>query len=52
MEELRKGTNFPHILEHVILELQYLADPEGRINSGWTRQSRDAAGNKIPGLLS
>lgn len=52
VEEVRKGTDFAHILEHIILELEHLADPEGLIYSGWTRQNRDAAGNKISGLYT
>ncbi|MBI2877483.1 MAG: hypothetical protein HYY20_11425 [Candidatus Tectomicrobia bacterium] len=52
VEELRRGTDFAHILEHVILELEHLADPDGVVYSGWTRQSRNTAGNKIPGLYA
>ncbi|HPF71613.1 MAG TPA: response regulator [Candidatus Krumholzibacteria bacterium] len=36
-EELRKGTNFAHVIEHVLLELIHLADPDGREFTGWTR---------------
>lgn len=36
-EEMRKGTNFAHVIEHVLLELIHLADAEDREFSGWTR---------------
>lgn len=36
--EVRKGTNFAHVIEHVILELIHLADPEKQRYTGWTRQ--------------
>ncbi|MFN8006301.1 MAG: hypothetical protein U0V70_04605 [Terriglobia bacterium] len=38
VKELRKGTDFAHVLEHVLLELQHLADPERRVYRGWTRR--------------
>jgi cyanophycin synthetase len=39
VEELQLGTDFAHVVEHVILELQHLADPRHRIYSGWTKCS-------------
>jgi cyanophycin synthetase len=39
VEELDAGTDFAHVIEHVVLELQHLADPEGRTYSGWTKCS-------------
>lgn len=39
--ELRNGTNFAHVIEHVILELIHLADPEQKIYTGWTRKKSD-----------
>ncbi len=36
--EVQKGTNFAHVIEHVILELIHLADPEKQIYTGWTRE--------------
>lgn len=38
IEEVRKGTDFAHVLEHVLLELEHLADPERRVYRGWTRK--------------
>jgi len=38
LSELRKGTNFAHVIEHVILELIHLADPEKQVYTGWTRK--------------
>lgn len=38
--EMTKGTDFAHVMEHVILELEYLADPEKRSYTGWTRKRR------------
>lgn len=38
LSEVRKGTNFAHVIEHVILELIHLADPAKEIYSGWTRK--------------
>ncbi len=39
VQELHLGTDFAHVVEHVILELQHLADPKHRIYSGWTKCS-------------
>jgi len=39
VEELQLGTDFAHVVEHVILELQHLSDPKHRIYSGWTKSS-------------
>jgi len=36
--ELQSGTNFAHVIEHVILELLHLADAEKGYYDGWTRQ--------------
>ncbi|MFB3926062.1 MAG: response regulator [Syntrophales bacterium] len=36
--EMRKGTNFAHVIEHVILELIFLSDKENRTYTGWTRE--------------
>jgi len=36
--EVRKGTNFAHVIEHVILELMHLADPDKQRYTGWTRE--------------
>lgn len=41
LSELRKGTNFAHVIEHVILEFIHLADPEKQVYTGWTRKRRD-----------
>jgi len=38
LEEVRKGTNFAHVIEHVLLELLHLADSEGRTYTGWTHE--------------
>lgn len=43
IQEIREGTDFAHILE-----LQYLADPEKLIYSGWTRTKRDDPGSQVP----
>ena len=43
LSEVEKGTNFAHVIEHVLLELIHLADPEKEIYSGWTRKT---GGNK------
>ncbi|MCG6537624.1 MAG: hypothetical protein L7F78_23650 [Syntrophales bacterium LBB04] len=37
-QELRKGTNFAHVIEHIILELIHLANSEKQYFTGWTRQ--------------
>lgn len=39
VEELGLGTDFAHVVEHVILELQHLADPRHRVYSGWTKST-------------
>jgi len=39
--ELVSGTNFAHVVEHVLLELIHLAHPEGPEFSGWTRETPD-----------
>ncbi len=41
LAELRKGTNFAHVIEHVLLELISLADPEKQVYTGWTREKGD-----------
>lgn len=38
IEELKKGTNLAHVIEHILLELLHLADPDKQVYSGWTRQ--------------
>ena len=42
LTELRNGTNFAHVIEHVILELIHLVDPQKEIYSGWTREKGDS----------
>lgn len=44
VEELRQGTDFAHIVEHILLELIHEADPKGRIYSGWTRGKTSEGG--------
>ena len=34
----RKGTNFAHIIEHVILELLFLSNSDNQLFKGWTRK--------------
>jgi len=41
IQEVDLGTDFAHVVEHVILELQHLADPRHRIYSGWTKPTPD-----------
>lgn len=41
LAELRKGTNFAHVIEHVLLEMIHLADPERQVYTGWTRDTGD-----------
>jgi len=43
VQEMRNGTDFAHVLEHVIVELEHLADPDGRIYRGWTRKKLESA---------
>ena len=50
LKELEEGTNLAHVVEHVALELQHLADPEHRVYTGWTKTKRDPGGRPIPGL--
>lgn len=38
IEELKKGTNLAHVIEHILLELLHLSDPDKQVYSGWTRQ--------------
>lgn len=38
LKELRKGTHFAHVIEHVILEMIHLADDDNKHYTGWTRQ--------------
>jgi CheY-like chemotaxis protein len=38
LSELRTGTNFAHVIEHVILELIHLVSPDNEEYSGWTRK--------------
>ena len=35
--ELEAGTDLAHVVEHVLLELIHLADPQGRAFTGWTK---------------
>jgi len=44
VHEMREGTNLAHVVEHVLLELLHLADPERRIYTGWTTPRRGAEG--------
>ncbi len=37
IREVEKGTNFAHIIEHVLLEMIHLAD-KGQVYKGWTRK--------------
>jgi len=39
--EVLNGTNFAHVIEHVILEMIHLADPEKQTYTGWTRKKED-----------
>lgn len=41
--ELIGGTNFAHVVEHVLLELIHLAEPEGRVFTGWTKDLGDGS---------
>ncbi len=43
LQEVRKGTSFAHIIEHVLLELIHLADLEKQVYSGWTREKGGAS---------
>ncbi|MCX5829223.1 MAG: response regulator [Deltaproteobacteria bacterium] len=36
--EVSKGTNFAHVIEHVLIELILLADPGESTYTGWTRE--------------
>ncbi len=38
VSEVKKGTNFAHVIEHVILELLILSDFDKQIYKGWTRK--------------
>ena len=38
VQELRKGTDLAHVMEHVILELLKLTAGKGRRFTGWTRK--------------
>ena len=42
VKEMRKGTDFAHVLEHVLLELEHLADRARRVYRGWTRRKSEA----------
>ncbi len=42
VKEMRKGTDFAHVLEHVLLELEHLADRTRRIYRGWTRRRTES----------
>lgn len=44
VHEMRRGTNLAHVVEHVLLELLHLADPEKRIYTGWTTPRRGPDG--------
>lgn len=39
LSEVREGTNFAHVIEHVILELIHLSDPSKDRYTGWTRKT-------------
>ncbi|MDD5711186.1 MAG: response regulator [Smithellaceae bacterium] len=39
--EVESGTSFAHVIEHVIIELIRLADPEKELHAGWTREKAD-----------
>lgn len=39
-EEMEKGTDLAHVMEHVILEMLRLANGSRRKYSGWTRKAR------------
>jgi hypothetical protein len=47
VEEMRKGTDFAHVLEHVLLELEHLADPERQVYRGWTRKKESSPESHI-----
>jgi cyanophycin synthetase len=51
VKEMRDGTNLAHVVEHVLLELLHLADPEGRIYTGWTTPRRAADGRLDTGVF-
>jgi CheY-like chemotaxis protein len=38
LTEVKSGTNFAHVIEHIIIELLHLLEPSKNIRSGWTRQ--------------
>jgi cyanophycin synthetase len=40
VEEMRKGTDLAHVMEHVTLEILRLANGSHRKFSGWTRRTR------------
>lgn len=42
VKEMRKGTDFAHVLEHVLLELEHLADRTRRVYRGWTRRRTES----------
>jgi cyanophycin synthetase len=51
VKEMRTGTNLAHVVEHVLLELLHLADPEHRIYTGWTTPRRAVDGRPEPGVF-
>lgn len=46
LKEVELGTDLAHVIEHIILEIQHLADPEHRIYSGWTKCAPEDKGHK------
>lgn len=41
LREVKEGTNFAHVIEHIIIELLHLAAPDKKFNTGWTREMSD-----------
>jgi cyanophycin synthetase len=52
VKEMRTGTDLAHVVEHVLLELLHLADPEGRIYTGWTNPKKDRDRQRLDGIYT
>ena len=52
VKEMRAGTDLAHVVEHVLLELLHLADPDGRVYTGWTNPKKGRDRQAPPGVYT
>ena len=52
VKELQQGTHLAHVVEHVLLELLHLADPEQRTYTGWTTPKTNGDEQPVSGIYT